>query len=175
MTVTDTQQVDSVRQTELLDALRDERARIGEILLGRQLSLLLDVDLTIQQLKIVLIVVSGMAQTGRDIASRLHVSAPTVSAAVERLVEVGYLHREPDLVDRRVTRLHPTAAAVRLRNDLIGAREVADEVLRELDHESLASLLQGTRALRVALTTVSGDAVPRDSPEPDSGVDFRRS
>lgn len=140
------------RQAELLAALAVERRAIAETLVARRLDLLINVELTIQQLKVVLLVASGAAGSGRALAAHLHVSASTVSGMVDKLVDLGYLNRETEAKDRRITHLRPSAAALALRDDLMGVREETDDVLRDLDESSLSALLEGTRAVRAALT-----------------------
>ncbi|WP_326951376.1 MarR family transcriptional regulator [Amycolatopsis sp. NBC_00348] len=49
----------------------------------------------------------GVAAAARE----LHLAANSVSTLVNQLVEAGLLHREPDPLDRRATRLELTAAA----------------------------------------------------------------
>ncbi|MFG1642969.1 MarR family winged helix-turn-helix transcriptional regulator [Amycolatopsis sp. NPDC049252] len=49
----------------------------------------------------------GVAAAARE----LHLAANSVSTLVNQLVEAGLLHREPDPLDRRATRLELTPAA----------------------------------------------------------------
>lgn len=49
----------------------------------------------------------GVAAAARE----LHLAANSVSTLVNQLVEAGLLHREPDPLDRRATRLELTTAA----------------------------------------------------------------
>lgn len=147
----------SDRRAELLASLAVERRAIAEMLVARRLDLLMNVELTIQQLKVVLLVASGTADSGRALAAHLHVSASTVSGMVDKLVDLGYLDRETEATDRRITHLRPSVAALALRDDVMGVRDAADDILRDLDESSLSALLDGTRAVRAALTARQED------------------
>ena len=57
-----------------------------------------------QVLAIVYLYEKGRCPIG-DLSKAMHVSAPTVSGIVDRLENSGYLKREPDTNDRRVTNI----------------------------------------------------------------------
>jgi len=82
------------------------------------------------------------------LAEHLGVTPGTMSVAVDRLVQGGYVHRVPDTVDRRRVRLHLTDQGVRVR----GANSVLDPalvagVLDQLDERERAAALRGLRLL----------------------------
>ncbi|WP_326951908.1 MarR family winged helix-turn-helix transcriptional regulator [Amycolatopsis sp. NBC_01286] len=86
----------------------------------------------------------GVAAAARE----LHLAANSVSTLVNQLVEAGLLHREPDPLDRRATRLELTAAATdrmaawrRARTGLVAA------ALTELSEEDKAVIEQALPAL----------------------------
>lgn len=125
---------------------------MAELLFRRRLEPLLHLDLSLQQLKIVLLVTQGVARTGRDLVQELGVSAPTVSASVDKLVNLGFLSRTPDSTDRRVTPLEVTDRGGRLLDQLYERdADPIPEALESLAEEDLEHLLRGTVALRTAL------------------------
>lgn len=147
-------------RAELADQIARDRRALAEALAARRLGSFLDVELTLQQLKIVLLVATGTATTGRAIADHLHVTAPTVSASVDRLVELGYLRRDDSDADRRVKHLTPTEPAARLSEAIVGMRDESEQALVQLDRDDLEALARGTRAFRQALVGPVPEASP---------------
>ncbi len=69
----------------------------------------LSLDLTVPQIKVLLIATSARVTTGQ-IARRLGVALPSATRLVDRLVEHGLVSREEDPRDRRYTMVLPTEA-----------------------------------------------------------------
>ncbi|WP_159499676.1 MarR family transcriptional regulator [Microbacterium sp. 18062] len=136
---------------ELIARIGDDRREISRRLSGSRLEPFLGVELTLHQLRIVLLVATGTATTGREVAECLHVSASAVSSSVDKLVELGYLSRDASDPDRRVKHLSVTTAGTRIYDQFLGFRDEADEYLAALDPADLAALAQGTAALRRAI------------------------
>ena len=129
-------------------------AQMARLLLDRRMGTVLHVDLTIQQVKTLVLVARGTAGTGAELARHLHVSAPTVSAGVERLVELGLLERAvpgAEQGDRRVRRLRTTDQGRAAVERLLGLSPLSAEILAALAPDDLAALRRGTAALRAAL------------------------
>jgi len=74
----------------------------------------------------------GGRLTGRDLASRLGVTPGTLVPLIDRVEQMDYLRRVPDLSDRRVTWLELTAKGMRLFDKMwmVGAVKVAKAVSR---------------------------------------------
>ncbi len=87
----------------------------------------MDVDLTMAQFRALAAIRRWGKQTGRGLARRLHVTPGTLVPLIDRLEELGYLRRVPDLADRRLTWLELTPKAERLFQRLwgMGAAKVA--------------------------------------------------
>lgn len=66
----------------------------------------LSLDVTMPQLKILLVLYVGGSRRMSDIASQLEVTLPTATNLVDRLVEKEYVLREDDPDDRRVVLCH---------------------------------------------------------------------
>lgn len=135
---------------ELIEELSREGRGLARLLTEERVQPFLGLDLTLSQLKTLLLVASGMAHTGRELADRLRVSAPSVSAGVDRLVELGYLSRAESANDRRVKTLAPTRRGSDLYNEIVDHRAASDELLMTLDPDDLAALVRGISALRRA-------------------------
>lgn len=140
---------------ELIEELRADRVAIARHLTESREHPLLDMDLTVQQVRIVMLIASGTATTGRDLAQKLGVKPPTVSTAVDRLVELGFIERDATDPDRRVKHLAATSSGLQLHEKLLGVRSATDELLLELDPDDLRALAQGTRAMRRAIQNAS--------------------
>ena len=69
----------------------------------------LETELTMAQLKLLSLVHTRGRASGREIAHALGVGPSAVSQLVDRLVADGYIHREEDREDRRITWLALTA------------------------------------------------------------------
>jgi DNA-binding MarR family transcriptional regulator len=54
----------------------------------------------------------------RELACALHLSAPTVTAMLQRMEKAGTIERRPDATDQRVTRVHLTAVGRARERDL---------------------------------------------------------
>jgi DNA-binding MarR family transcriptional regulator len=86
----------------------------------------------------------------RELADGLDIAPSAATPLVDRLVEQKLARREDDPADRRIVRIHPTAKAVALHNELMQTNSsVLAEVLaevpapqREQVHQSVALLLE---------------------------------
>ena len=88
----------------------EELVRAVEIFarIGRMLERI-DTGLTLPQYRMLKLLAAG-TERSTAIASRLAVSKPTVSAAVDALVDQGHLQRNADTGDKRVTWLEITSS-----------------------------------------------------------------
>ncbi|MFT4214121.1 MAG: MarR family transcriptional regulator [Microbacterium sp.] len=136
---------------ELIARFASERREITRLLATQRLQPVLGLELTVQQLKIVLLVATDAARTGKELAGILQVTHATVSASVDKLVELGYLARDVMDTDRRVKQLTGTAMTTRLYDQFLDKRDAPDEVLSSLEAADLAALVQGMAALRRAV------------------------
>src|SRR3954470_20287702 len=97
-------------------------------------------NLTLPQIR-VLSLLAGHAEglSGRALATLLGVGPSAGTPPVDRLVDHGYVRREEDRLDRRITRLLLTdVGATVLHQMAAGRREVLAEVLQNLESEELA-------------------------------------
>jgi DNA-binding MarR family transcriptional regulator len=116
-----------------------------------------DLDLTMSQLKTIMLLVETEGLTGRDLAERMSIGPSAVTALVDRLVQRGYVRREEDRADRRVSWARPTSKATELFERLHAThRERLAEVLVTLSSEDLALVAQAITTLERAATRQAG-------------------
>ncbi|GGA75301.1 hypothetical protein GCM10011490_27580 [Pseudoclavibacter endophyticus] len=149
-------------KAELVERFTRETRELTRLLARTRLKPVLELELSLQQLKIVLLVATGEATSGRALADHLHVSPATISVSIERLVEMGYLVRDEVSADRRVKRLTVTPKSADLYDQFLNKREAPDEILTSLALDDLEALVQGVYALRRAV------AQREDGNEPDT-------
>ncbi len=108
----------------------------------------LEIDLTMAQLKTLMVLRCEGQPTIGQVADALHISLPTASHLVDRLVHAGLAERAEDPGDRRrmLTGLTPRGEelAGRLRE---GSQDQLRLWLSHLSREDLSALLQGLQAL----------------------------
>jgi DNA-binding MarR family transcriptional regulator len=106
---------------------------LREIQIARGVYPWLLLDLTMVQLKTLLLVVQSGGLRSRELADGLGVAPSAVTPLVDRLVEQKLLRREDDPDDRRVVRIRATRRAAALYGKLMEAnQDVLGEVLAEL-------------------------------------------
>lgn len=111
----------------------------------------LDLDLTMSQLKSLMLLVETGGLSGRELAERLGIGAPAVTALVDRLVLRGYVRREDDPADRRVSWARPTESAVALFDRLHSAHhERLVEILSAVAPDELDVVERAVVALEAA-------------------------
>ena len=108
----------------------------------------LSLDLTMAQLKALLVISRSGSLAIGTLAAELGVGLPAASQIVERLVRDGFVERHDDPADRRKVLVHPTTegrqAVARLRE--VG-RERISEWMCQLGDDDLTALSDGVRAL----------------------------
>jgi DNA-binding MarR family transcriptional regulator len=121
----------------------------------------LSVELTMPQVKVLLLVVTSGSATTSWIAKRLGVSLPSATRFIDRLVEHGLVAREEDPHDRRYTNLVPTAAARQVVERLNShRREYLGAALAALGLDQLQEVQLGLSHL-VAVGPGGASTMPR--------------
>ncbi|MDU0328430.1 MarR family transcriptional regulator [Microbacterium sp. KSW2-21] len=115
----------------------------------RVLEPLMMTDLTIQQLKVLTVVVTtDGGATGAGLAQAFEVSMPSMSKLIDRLAAAELIVREEDRVDHRVRRIHATDLGRAVVRELMAARpELGEDVLLRLTQAELEALETGLRAI----------------------------
>ncbi|MBN1152661.1 MAG: MarR family transcriptional regulator [Dehalococcoidia bacterium] len=109
---------------------------------------LLTLDVTMPQIKILLILYVGGPRRMSDIAADLDVTLPTATSLVERLVEKQYVTRETRPDDRRVVLCHLSPEGEQAINHIWqSARTRSCELLQTLDTSKLQMLWEALDAM----------------------------
>lgn len=108
----------------------------------------MDLDLTMPQFKVLLILHTNETLTMTSISTRLQVSVPTASGLVDRLVRQLLVEREEDRHDRRVVRVRLTAQGRAVFSRLFQANsEILRMIASRLSVEDQKALKRGLLAL----------------------------
>jgi DNA-binding MarR family transcriptional regulator len=106
-------------------------------------------NLTMRQLKVVLLLSLRGSLSGQDLAHDLGVGLGTVTGIVDRLVQHGLVSRHEDPNDRRVRRVELTPAGTRVIEEIndAGLRHIR-QIMEHLDLDTLRALAHVTRRLQ---------------------------
>lgn len=116
-----------------------------------------DLDLTMSQLKTIMLLVDTGGLNGRDLAERLNIGPSAVTALVDRLVQRGYARREEDRADRRISWARPTEKSTELFERLHAThRERLGEVLATMAPDQLELVRTAITTLELAATRQAG-------------------
>lgn len=120
-----------------------------------------ELDLTMSQLKMIMLLVDTGGLSGRDLAENLGIGPSAVTALVDRLVRSGYARREEDRTDRRISWTRPTDRAIELFERLHAThRERLADVLTTLTADQLRLVDTAITLLELAATRQAGLTPP---------------
>ena len=135
-------------QAERFRALLDAQHAISRELAKMHTPELIRLELTMGQLKTLMVLAAREAMNVSALAETLKVSKPTASILVDHLVQLGLARRTEDAGDRRRTLVTTTEAG----NQLVtlvrqGSFERMIRWLEQMEPEDLAALTRGMQAL----------------------------
>lgn len=114
---------------------------------------LLSMNLTIQQLRVLIVLVTTKeGATGSGLATSFGVSMASMSGVLDRLVAQGLATRSADADDQRVRRVHATPLGTSVVRRLMVARPFRRDILMSLPLEDLRALEQGFRAVSTQIS-----------------------
>jgi len=162
---------DEARRTDLMTRIIELEPHMLRVLGPAQARDWVDVDLTMSQLKMLFVLSSAMGPADRtaglrvgEVARRLGVTLPTVTAVMDKLVERGLVRRDEDPMDRRQHVCRLTAKGKALVHRLMaGRRAFTNALLEQLDEAELAAFLRGMQVLLAAAERLRASA-PADEP-----------
>ncbi|SDR20105.1 MarR family winged helix-turn-helix transcriptional regulator [Thermostaphylospora chromogena] len=129
------------QREELIRRIGDLKRQLGRHLAYDRSLPLLASNLTMQQLKTVILLSSLGSASGQELAHRLGVSLATVTGIVDRLVGHGLVTRQEDPADRRIRRVRLSAQGRALADDITHAGAHAfSRILQRLDTSTLQAL-----------------------------------
>jgi DNA-binding MarR family transcriptional regulator len=111
----------------------------------------MEIDLTLPQLRTLLILAEEGPLVIGQIAQRLGVGLSTGGHLVDRLVQAGLAERAEDAGDRRRTLARLTPGGEELYARLLNRVQHMQTLIQKLDEDDLAALLQGLRAMNRVL------------------------
>ncbi|MEV0347356.1 MarR family transcriptional regulator [Nonomuraea sp. NPDC050680] len=139
--------VDDERQ-DLIRRITETQRGLGRAL-SQTRSPLFTSNLTMRQLKVVMLLSHTGSASGQELAQNLGVGLGTVTGIVDRLVSHGLVSRREDPHDRRVRRIELTDAGAQLLAEIndVGLDHYR-RIMDHLDTETLRRLLQVTTRVR---------------------------
>ncbi|RVX40704.1 DNA-binding MarR family transcriptional regulator [Nonomuraea polychroma] len=133
---------------DLIRRITETQRGLGR-LFAQQRSSLFTSNLTMRQLKVIMLLSAQGSASGQELAAGLGVGLGTVTGIVDRLIAQGYVSRREDPHDRRVRRVELTAAGAALIADINNAgADQLRRIMEHLDTQTLRNLDQATRAIR---------------------------
>lgn len=100
-------------------------------------------DISRSQMELLMVVKHHQPINVKDLAARLHLTPGAVTQLVEGLVSNGYLDRQEDGRDRRVTNISLAEGGKQKLKDLWEQRKnVIKRIMQTLDTEELATMLR---------------------------------
>ncbi|MFI6597396.1 MarR family winged helix-turn-helix transcriptional regulator [Nonomuraea sp. NPDC050536] len=129
-----------VEREDLIQRITQTQRDLGRFFAQHQ-SPLFSSNLTMRQLKVVMLLSVTGSASGQDLAHGLGVGLATVTGIVDRLVGHGLVTRREDPHDRRVRRVELTPAGQRLMTDISEAGlEHYRRIMQHLDTDTLRAL-----------------------------------
>lgn len=151
---------DRDRNLELVEA---SMTAIEQLATQVRLDAVVATQLSIQQLKVLMLAVHRAPVTAHEVSDALGVSAATVSGIVGRLVDRGLLVQEPDPTDRRSRHLTATEAGSEALAEIASIQLAQRRVLLErLTDDEVGTVAVAMQALERALGEVLGVAPSSD-------------
>jgi DNA-binding MarR family transcriptional regulator len=121
-------------------------------------------DLTMAQLKAVILLAQSGGLRSRELADGLGIAPSAATPLVDRLVSQKLARREPDAQDRRIIWIRPEPKAISMHDELLQTnRSVLEDVLAELPpgerrnvYDSMVLLLESAERVLARNTKKAG-------------------
>jgi DNA-binding MarR family transcriptional regulator len=110
---------------ELIGRIVASQHRMRHLMTANPSNPLLHSTLTMQQLKVLLVLSHNGDLSGQELASAMGVGLATMTGIVDRIVAAGLVERHEDLRDRRVRRARLTDAGRDIVDGIINAGEAS--------------------------------------------------
>ena len=134
---------------ELIHRINETQRALARLFAQHHQSPLFTSNLTLRQLKVLMLLSINGSASGQDLAHDLGVGLGTVTGIVDRLVAHGLVSRHEDPHDRRVRRVELTPAGTHLIEEINSAGvEEFRRILDHLDTDTLRTLDQVIRTIR---------------------------
>lgn len=132
----------STGRDELLSRFAEQQRELTRLQAQTDVPAVMELDLTMQQLRVLTLVAHAEGLTAQGLAARLRVSAATISGLVSRLERRGLVRRERSATDRRTKEILLTDDGIALlqRLDSAGA-ELWGRLVGGLTDDEVAQLV----------------------------------
>jgi DNA-binding MarR family transcriptional regulator len=131
------------QREEWIGRIMSAQARLRRLFAEDRTHPLLDLHLTMSQLKILVLLSHHGEAPAHVLAGRMGVSLATLTGIVDRLIAQGLVGRREDPADRRVRRIALTADGAALVDRLVSADELhLQRILARLDQAALCVVAQ---------------------------------
>lgn len=143
--------------------------RLQDLFVQDRADPLFETPLTMQQLKILMLLHRLGDTSGRELAGLLHISLATLSGMIDRLVAHDWVTRAEDPHDRRVRRISLSPTGREMIDKIMNAgADLQLRLLKRLTSSELGAVLEGLNAMiRVAADEASAARAPSGEAEPD--------
>jgi DNA-binding MarR family transcriptional regulator len=146
---------ESAERRELIDQISHVQRGLSRAFAQDRSLPLLASTLTMQQLKVIMLLSFRDSASGQEIAGVLGVGLGTVTGIVDRLVAQGLVTRFEDPHDRRVRRVGLTEQGRRLTQELMDSGDSAlERIIERLDTETLRSMVTVMSKLEMAAAEI---------------------
>ena len=123
----------------MINRIMQTQQRLYQVFAFDRSDPLLAANLTMSQLKLLLILSLRPGASGQDLTGALGVSLATITGIVDRLAAQGLVARREDARDRRIRRVELTATGQQVIEDIITAGAAhTRRLLQRLDPDDLA-------------------------------------
>jgi DNA-binding MarR family transcriptional regulator len=138
-------------RARLITAIMDGQRQMQQLLASDRSDPFLSLQLTLPQLKILLLLAHSGGASGRDLSGTVGVSLATMTGIVDRLVAQNLVVRGEDPRDRRVRRVELSPAGRELMDGILTAGNVRmQRILDRLSVDDLAIVERATALLAAA-------------------------
>ena len=146
-----------------IDAALEAHDQLHARLVRLQTPDVVDVGLTLAQLKAIYVVATAGPMTMGALADRLGTRLSTTSGAVDRLVRKGLLHRREDPADRRIVLVEATSTALEQieRMSELGRSRFRDLLSQLPSDEDVRTVERAMRLLSDALASLNEETPTR--------------
>jgi DNA-binding MarR family transcriptional regulator len=138
----------------LIRAILDNQRQLREWFAEDRNHPLFDLNITMSQLKVMILLYNQGGASGADLARRFNISLATLSGIVDRLVAQDLVTRHEDAKDRRVRRIELTPVGHDTVDRIISAGEAnLTNLLRRLEPTALHTVAEAFTLLVSAART----------------------
>jgi DNA-binding MarR family transcriptional regulator len=147
----------------IIARLAEQQRGLGRFFARDRSMPLMASNLTMQQLKVVMLLSVQESASGQELARHLGVALGTVTGIVDRVVAHGLVSRREDPHDRRIRRVELTETGRQLTAEILDAGTAGyRRLLEHLDTETLRTMEKVMRKVREVMRRLHAEAHAED-------------